>query len=315
MPDITSLLCRPQNSSLLAPAGFGKTEEIVRAVSISDGKQLILTHTNAGVASLKARLRKFKVSSSQYSVDTIASWLLKFTAAYPKMSGLAEAHPNNDEWQEVYSAARNLFSYRFIREIIQSSYSGVYIDEYQDCNVLQHNIVTCIADMLPVRVLGDPLQGIFGFRDPLINWESDVLPVFSPLPELATPWRWINGNEKLGNWLTKLRELLLANEKIDLSSVPEIEWYEWSVQHEIELGYKALRKPGSTVGIHMWPQDAHESAKRFSGKYQSMEEMECKCLMHWVDQFEQKDGVPLSFAVINFIRECVVVEDYFREVI
>ncbi len=317
MPKIEESLCRPEHSSLLAPAGYGKTEEIVRAVSISEGKQLILTHTNAGVASLKSRLRKFKVPNSKFSIDTIASWLLKYSAAYPKISGLTEVHPEQNEWQQVYTASMNLFHCKFIREIIQSTYSGVFIDEYQDCTLVQHNLVVRLADMLPVRILGDPLQGIFGFRDddPLINWDSDVLPIFKPLPELQIPWRWINGNKELGNWLIKLRKSLLDDERMDLSTVSEIEWYEWSIEKEIEIGYKTLKNKGSIVGIQMWPQDAHDSAKRLGGIYQSMEEMECKRLMYWVDQFDQNDGIPLVISVINFIYECMVQENYFSEVI
>ena len=316
MPEIEDLLSRPEHSSLLAPAGCGKTEEIVRAVSISEGRQLILTHTNAGVASLKSRLRKFKVPNSKYSIDTIASWLLKFSAAYPKISGLTEVHPEQNEWQQVYSASMNLLRCKFIREIIQSSYSGVFIDEYQDCTIVQHNLVICLAEMLPVRVLGDPLQGIFGFRnDPLIDWNSDVLPIFSPLPELQTPWRWINGNEELGKWLIKLRKSLIDNEEVDLSSVPEIEWHQWSITQEIAIGYKARKNKGSVIGIQMWPNDAHESAKRYGGIYQSMEEMECKRLMYWANQFDQNTGIPLAVSVINFIYECMVPENFFSEVI
>jgi len=316
MPEIEELLCRPEHSSLLAPAGCGKTEEIVRAVSISEGKQLILTHTNAGVASLKSRFRKFKIPNTKYSIDTIASWLLKLSAAYPKISGLTETRPEQNEWQQVYSASTNLFRCKFIREVIRSSYSGVFIDEYQDCTVVQHRLVICLTDILPVRVLGDPLQGIFGFRDdPLIDWNSDVLPIFSPLPELQTPWRWINGNMELGNWLIKLRKSILDNEEIDLSSIPEIAWYEWSIPQEIDVGYKALKDKGSVVGIQMWPNDAHESAKRFGGFYQSMEEMECKRLMYWVDQFDQSTGIPLAISVINFIQECMVPENFFSQII
>jgi hypothetical protein len=46
-----------------------------------------------------------------------------------------------------------------------------------------------------------------------------------------------------------------------------------------------------------------------------MEEMECKSLMYWVDQFDQNDGIPLVISVINFIYECMVQENYFSEVI
>ena len=61
MPEIAELLAAPEHSCVKASAGCGKTEEIVKAVRLAQGRQLILTHTNAGVASLKARLRKYSV--------------------------------------------------------------------------------------------------------------------------------------------------------------------------------------------------------------------------------------------------------------
>jgi len=42
---------------IIAPAGYGKTEEIADAVNFCSGKQLILTHTRAGVAALRDRMR------------------------------------------------------------------------------------------------------------------------------------------------------------------------------------------------------------------------------------------------------------------
>jgi len=315
MPTIESLLCRNENLSLIAPAGYGKTEEIVKAVSVSEGKQLILTHTNAGVASLKSRLQKYKVQKSKYSIDTIASWLLKYSASYPQMSGLTEIHPTQDGWNLVYSSAKNLFQYRFIKEVLQKTYSGVFIDEYQDCTKAQHNLIVNLANFLPVKVLGDPLQGIFGFRnDPLINWDEDVTPIFKPLPELVEPWRWKNTNVKLGNWLIELRKFLLDNQKIDLSSYKEIDWFEHSIENEIDACYKSFKKIGSVVGIHMWPRDAHDSARRIGGLLQSMEEMECRALMEWSNNFDSNSGISLAINLIDFIFMCMVQEDFYNEI-
>ena len=91
------LAAAKEPASITAAAGCGKTEEIVKAVKIAEGLQLVLTHTNAGVAALRARLRKYQVPESQYRVDTIASWLLKYAGSYPEMSGLTHARPIGDE--------------------------------------------------------------------------------------------------------------------------------------------------------------------------------------------------------------------------
>ena len=42
------LLISKHNGSIIAPAGHGKTEMITDIVIALEGKQLLLTHTNAG---------------------------------------------------------------------------------------------------------------------------------------------------------------------------------------------------------------------------------------------------------------------------
>jgi len=311
MPEIAELLAAPEHTCLMASAGCGKTEEIVKAVKISNGRQLILTHTNAGVASLKARLRKYSIPPSKYSVDTIASWLLKYSAAYPKTSGLTNPKPEGGDWDLVYSTSAKLLKQPFIKDVFQATYQGVFVDEYQDCSVTQHNIIMKLAEMSPLRVLGDPLQGIFGFRpdDPLINWDKHITPNFKILPSLDKPWRWHGKNEALGEWLVMLRNDLEEGKAIDLSSVPSIKWFQWSVPNEIKICNDALKLKGSIVGIHMWPRDAHGSAKRLSGAYQSMEEMECKSLMDCAGTFDGAKGVDLALSVMGFVHNCLITHD------
>ena len=50
---------------ITAPAGHGKTEMIVDMVEHFDGKQLLLTHTHAGVDSLQKRLNTRKIPKSK----------------------------------------------------------------------------------------------------------------------------------------------------------------------------------------------------------------------------------------------------------
>lgn len=70
---------------VIAPAGFGKTHLIAMAVLASSGRQLILTHTFAGVNSIKTKMAGLGVRASQYQVDTIASWALRLCLAYPSV--------------------------------------------------------------------------------------------------------------------------------------------------------------------------------------------------------------------------------------
>lgn len=293
-----------------AAAGCGKTEAIVSAVERSFGKQLILTHTNAGVSALRSRLRKKTVPEEKFRVETIASWLLKFAIAYPSMSGFANPRPQGGDWEKVYPAAKDLFVRPFIRDILQASYQGVFVDEYQDCTQQQHAVIMKMCEYLPVRVLGDPLQGIFGFQDdPLVNWQTDVVNMhFSPLPDLISPYRWqkADANPKLGEQLSMIREKLLADHKIDLTNIPEIIWQQWTQDEEVSICRRiAATESGTIAGIHLWPLDAQNAARGMAGEFQFIEEMDCKDLMKVAREIderrEQNDNPTVVSSVKNFI--------------
>lgn len=300
---------------LTAAAGCGKTEAIVRAVSQSEGRQLILTHTNAGVAALRSRLRRYSVPESKYRVETIASWLLKYAVAYPSMSGLTNPHPQDKDWEAVYPAAQELFAYSFIKDILLASYMGVFVDEYQDCTQQQHRLVLKMVEYgLPVRVLGDPLQGIFDFQDdPLVDWQTDIKNDFGPLPDLLSPYRWQktdrrpNVNPLLGEQLADIREKLLADEPIDLNDYPEIKWYQWCENQEKGICEGAdVRRLGTIIGIHQWPKDAHSAARRLDGKYQSIEEMDCKTLMSVAEKIDQRLEQDNYQAIVSCVKNVIL---------
>lgn len=78
---------------VIAPAGYGKTHLIAMAVKVASKRQLILTHTFAGVNSIKTKMTALGVPSSKYQIDTIASWSLRLCLAYPKTSGWKVEHP------------------------------------------------------------------------------------------------------------------------------------------------------------------------------------------------------------------------------
>ena len=67
------------SAAIIAPAGHGKTEMITDIVEHSIGKQLLLTHTNAGVDVIDKRLKKRNISAAKYTVTTIAAFCIKFS--------------------------------------------------------------------------------------------------------------------------------------------------------------------------------------------------------------------------------------------
>ncbi len=226
--EIAQLVASLKCGSVVAAAGCGKTEQIAQATQIAEGRRLILTHTHAGVDALRARLKKHKVPSEKFCVDTIAGWCLHHAASFPKRSGFACENPRLDkEWNSVYEAAARLIQSGAVKGVLASSYAGVFVDEYQDCSGLQHQVIKVIANHLPVCVFGDPLQAIFDFKGQKpVDWTTDVFPIFGKAGEMSTPWRWKNaGNAKLADWLAFIRITLEKDGIIDLTSRPScVKW-------------------------------------------------------------------------------------------
>lgn len=207
-----------------SPAGCGKTEAIVRTVgTYCSGCQLVLTHTHAGVDALRRRFREHDVPTARYHVDTIAGWSWGWVRKYPDNAGY-RGSTDIPEWRDVYAAMSSLLQKAFVRQGVLNSYAGVIVDEYQDCTVPMHQLIVQLKRLLPCRVLGDDLQGIFGFReDPLIAW-SDVKGEFAnDLGALETPHRWMKAdNEQLGRWLLGTRPDFRQDREPDYCDSPVV---------------------------------------------------------------------------------------------
>lgn len=307
MPTETNaaLLAASEKVFVVAPAGFGKTELIARAIELSPKKSLILTHTHSGVNAMRARLQRFGVSRNKVEVATIAGWALKYASAYPTLSGLGLTLPAGNEWNDVYNAAVELLGRRVARNTIQRSFSGVYVDEYQDCNLVQHSIVMAVADVLPCRLLGDPLQAIFDFAGPTISWADDVVPNFERLPDLSTPYRWLDSNPQLGEWLLEVRPLLIAGQSVELSCAP-LQWLDNTPQNQRLACLQAAKDKGlSVVAVRKWPNDCHAFASKLSGLYGSMEELDCRGLMDFARRVDDASrGSEMVIHLIEFATQC-----------
>jgi len=214
--------------SVSAPAGCGKTHLIASALQRHDDSKpiLILTHTNAGVAALRARLMHMGVPQRAYRITTIDGWAMRLIGTFPHRSGHAEGvldltDPRND-YPAIRQGTINILAGNHLRDVLQATYARLFVDEYQDCLVEQHAMVSKIAEVLPTCVLGDPMQAIFGWgTNVLVDWEADVHARFPPAGELDTPWRWRNvGTEAFGRWLLQVRAALQSGQPIDLTQAP-----------------------------------------------------------------------------------------------
>ena len=233
MPDNDPDLLGINRGSVVAPAGCGKTELIVRALTRHSGPKpiLVLTHTNAGVAALRGRLKRSGVATSAYRLATIDAWAIRTIQAFPTRSGHDPAilEGERPDYQAIRNFALNLLQQQHIDDIIDASYDRLLVDEYQDCLTIQHKLVSELARTLPCCVMGDPVQAIFGFgQNRLVEWDNHVIPTFPAAAELNQPWRWINaGAQELGQWLLDTRTRFLKGQAIDLGESPNaVSWIE-----------------------------------------------------------------------------------------
>ena len=300
MPPEIDLLAIPRGS-ITAPAGCGKTQLIADALKSHPGGRpfLVLTHTNAGVAALRARLKRAGVSSSAYRLSTIDGFSMRLIGKFPVRSGhppqLLELRNPSSDYPTIRVAARHLLEAGHVRQAIAATYARLLVDEYQDCSLVQHAIVSALAESLPTCVLGDPLQAIFGFRgNQLVHWEANVEAQFPTAGALATPWRWrLAGAEKLGQWLLSLRPFLSAGQPVDLRNAPsEVRWVQLTPGTEAQQRLVAARTnaPGSegtvlVIGDSMNVQGRHQLTSQTPGAM-TVEAVDLRDLINFARRFD-----------------------------
>lgn len=223
---------------------------------------------------------------------------MRLAAKFPLRAGLNAhvlelANPNAD-YPAIRVAVQALLQAGHINDPIASTYSRLLVDEYQDCNKVQHAIVCSIAQTIPTCILGDPMQAIFGFRDPLVHWEQEALSAFPPIGALQTPWRWrLAGMDALGAWLLQARASLQSGHPVDLRGAPEgVQWVQLTQGMEVQQRLMAARKEapnrdGSVlvIGDSMNATSRHQLTMQTPGAT-SVEAVDLRDLVSFSRQFD-----------------------------
>lgn len=232
MPNLAIDLLDIPRGSITAPAGCGKTHLISEALRrhVNSKPILVLTHTNAGVMALRERLDRAEVPRDRYRLSTLDGWALRLLNTFPQRAGIdpliLEVRRPRDDYPIIRKAAAILMRDQHINDILLATFERLIVDEYQDCDMLQHAIVAFTSRVLPTVVLGDPMQAIFTFGGTMPDWETQVGRPFPHVAELTTPWRWENaGARALGDWLLEVRKKLRDGHSVDLVTAPvEVSW-------------------------------------------------------------------------------------------
>ena len=302
-----------QNAAIIAPAGHGKTEMIADIVKYATGTQLLLTHTNAGVEVLKKRLKKRNIPNDRYSISTIAAFCIKWCMAYNQsatfdkslspLNGRAESARYYDQ---LYKGTKKIFENAWAGMVLQSTYTGVVVDEYQDCIQEQHKIILAINRFLPVRVLGDPMQGIFAFAGNLVDWNNLE---FQTAAVETKPWRWCSCNPILGDYLTMVRSQLLpilSGQKCNIhleSCKGSIEILEPQTFNSYKL-LRNLKGYCSVLYIARWERVQLSFCNRMPGIFHYDEKQDCDELFNYARKFDSQTCTELALSIIDFAHEC-----------
>lgn len=221
---------------LVAPAGYGKTHTIASSVESLRAKGvnriLVLTHTNAGITSIREKFKKESVPQNGVTICTIAGFLQRIVHSLSK-ERMPDGNDSDAFYAKLYECALNLFQHSTIlKTILEYSYEHIFVDEFQDCNRAQYEIVKVLCKWkVCVHMLLDPLQTIFDFETNHPNYLDFESNCQSRAPEklfrLDVPYRWRNANSPLERfvpvWRKTIQDALTQGLKsIDLSQLPGI---------------------------------------------------------------------------------------------
>lgn len=294
----------------VAAAGCGKTQLLGEfTADARSGRQLILTHTHAGLAAIKKRLADLRVPQEKFHVDTIAGWSLRYCIAYRSVSGFRLDAESEPDWPSTYPCAERVCRSALGQRVLRASYEGVLIDEYQDCSIAQHALIRAIADSIPCRAVGDPLQTVFGFReDPVVAW-STVRADFDFLEDsLTEPWRWRGAgrNAALGEWLRAARRELETHGRVLIAEDAPVTWVASDLGDSATWAETCRRvggKDGTAVAILNWPASCPGLSRRLGGRWTVVERFDAPDLTQLARNLVGVNGTAVVSELLKFVAE------------
>ncbi|MCC6793370.1 MAG: UvrD-helicase domain-containing protein, partial [Thermomicrobiales bacterium] len=196
---------------------------------------------------------------------------------------------------------------RALQRMLAARFDIALIDEYQDCSQSQHDLVNLIAKAVPTCVLGDRLQGIFGFgAETLVDWDSTVLPSFPSVNLQHRPWRWEKTNPELGEWLTAIRPALFAGGPISIphKTIKGVNWVYNDHQAVNNQANLHLKHNESIVIIGQSTAQFSKPAVRLRGQYTIMEELQGHFMEDFLKIVDGSEPGAIAKAAAKFAKDC-----------
>lgn len=297
---IMNKLQEKKNQFVVAPAGCGKTQMITDFANNYLGKILILTHTNAGVDVIQSR-----ISNDTIKVNTIASFMEKYVKNFKGLHKIEIDYSNNKRYKKVYEAFSDIVNYDIIKNILIYNYDMIFVDEYQDCTISQHNSICTMAKIIPVKIFGDPMQSIFDFdkEDTLVDFNT-LKNSFEYLGELDYPWRW-HDNISLGKWLLNIRDDYENNFENILKSN-----YDSNIEiisgEDLKVHYKLVMNKDKNCIITKRKQSSINICQRLGGNYTVLEELELNELTKIINSLVENDYMSFTLNLLILLKNCYI---------
>ncbi|WP_441295276.1 UvrD-helicase domain-containing protein [Massilia soli] len=236
-------------------------------------------------------------------METIAGWSLKYANAFPGVGDPPDGLPKaKEDWERISRGAASVLALKAVRNVISCSYDRVFVDEYQDCDSLHHDLVMALSITLPTVIFGDPMQGIFEFTGDSIRWTEHVAPNFPLAVELLVPRRWEGKDPTLGAWIAQTRGKLMRGEIIDLQSGP-VNFIQAPNAFAMEAFFERfIEREGSIAAIHCRRGMCDKLASATRGAFQSIEEIAAKRLRQFAMEWDQAPTLGARLAALRSLH-------------
>lgn len=299
-------------ASVEMPAGAGKTHLLsatAKHIVERGGRVLVLTHTNAGVYAINARLKRFGISRG-VQVSTITAFAFRLARAYPVLGRLRLPKVMVPAHSTAYvEAATRVASSNHIQAVLAASFTHLLVDEYQDCNETHHALVCAVRTAVPATgVLGDPLQAIFGFNDRLADWAA-VLAEYPPHPVNIRPHRWAGHNEALGDWLQAIRPRMVPGHVVNWTSIAlpagvTFRNIAGNPEGVAQAAFATYPADETVLVIAAWPNTARTIAGDLNGTFTVMEEIAGKFMAENLATLIAADTAAYALWLFNLAKAC-----------
>lgn len=296
------------HGNLVLPAGHGKTHLIAASCAVAQEREvpiLVLTHTVAGVDALRLTLRKLSGTGRLVRITTIDSMARSLAKSFPSSGGVKSAPGEDDPayWEKVRQIGVEAMRNPHVSGMLKRSYRKLLVDEYQDCNEVQHDFICALANSIATVRIGDPLQAVYDFdKDSDFSWlaaTSDLHRFEIP----GQPWRWIN-NQELGDFLSSARRTFESGGSLSLNNTPaSVAWH--PLEYDKFKGHCTSRlvQGESTLVLVRLPAQIRTNAQRLGGTFGAMEEIEGKVLLECASGVDQ-GGCQAAASLLMFGKKC-----------